>query len=69
MKGGEAIRTTESIRTGLKDARVVKGLVGDKVAAMMMTTMTVMMTMKAIMMMISNAGVNGWSGDQCKERQ
>ena len=29
VKGGEG-RTTESIRTGLKDARVVKGL-GDKV--------------------------------------
>ena len=31
-KGGEG-RTTESIRTGLKDARVVKGL-GDKVTMM-----------------------------------
>ena len=32
VKGGEG-RTTESIRTGLKDARVVKGL-GDKVTMM-----------------------------------
>ena len=51
FKGGEGQRTTESIRSGLKDARVVKGLVGDKVAAMMMMTMKMMMMMMMTMMM------------------
>ena len=57
FKGGEGQRTTESMRSGLKDARVVKGLVGDKVAVMMM-----MMKIMMMITMVSNAGANGWSG-------